>query len=483
MADTPDYDLAIIGGGINGAGIARDAAGRGLRVLLVEQGDLAGGTSSASSKLVHGGLRYLEHYEFRLVREALAEREVLLGIAPHIIRPLEFVLPYGAGMRPAWMLRAGLLLYDTLAPRRTLQRSSVVPLAGQGAYGGALQPRYGRGFLYTDCWVDDARLVVLNARDAADHGADIRTRTACLGVECHKGVWHLALSGGAGATARALINAAGPWIDAVLATTPAEPKGRARLVKGSHIVVPRLHAGDHAYILQLPDRRIQFILPFEERFSLIGTTDAAYDGDPAEVAITEEEVRYLLDGANAYLAKPLGRDDVVWSYAGVRALYDDATENLSAMTRDYVLELDMSAGAPLLSVFGGKLTTYRRLAEHALAKLAPYLHQGARVPWTADAPLPGAEPVPDYPWLDAALHRRWKRQYGGRMAVIIGAADSMAGLGEEIAPSVYEAELRYAHAREWARTADDFLWRRTKLGLVLDAGARERIAAWFAAQR
>lgn len=482
MTDAPLYDLAIIGGGINGAGIARDAAGRGLRILLVEKGDLAGATSSASSKLVHGGLRYLEQYEFRLVREALAEREVLLGIAPHIIWPLSFILPHGAGMRPAWMLRSGLFLYDSLARRNALPPSSGVELGGKGAYGGILQSRYAKGFRYTDCWVDDARLVVLNAVDAAEHGADIRTRTACTAVTCEGGVWQLTLSDGTQPQAKLLVNAAGPWVGEVLASTPAKAKGKVRLVKGSHIVVPRLHDGDHAYILQLPDKRIQFILPFEGAFSIIGTTDMGYSGDAADVAITEEEIRYLLDGANAYLAKPLTREDVVWTYSGVRALYDDESENLSRITRDYVLELDDSAGAPLLSVFGGKITTYRKLAEHALAKLSPHLPAGAHSPWTATASLPGAGEVAEYPWLEATLAQRWRRQYGSRMAEIIGEATSMDGLGKQIAPQVYEAELRYARTHEWARRGNDFLWRRTKLGLVLEAAERERVAAWFTAQ-
>jgi glycerol-3-phosphate dehydrogenase len=480
----PHYDMAIIGGGINGAGIARDAAGRGLRVLLLEKGDLAGATSSSSSKLVHGGLRYLEHYEFRLVREALAEREVLMGIAPHIIWPLRFVLPHGSGMRPTWMIRSGLFLYDSLAKRQSLQGSQTVKLASGGAYGDTLQSRYATGFAYTDCWVDDARLVVLNARDAADHGAHIRTRAASTAVAREADKWRVHFGeAGEQATADVLVNAAGPWVNDVVGMSPVRTKGHAKLVKGSHIVVPRVHEGEHAYILQLPDGRIQFILPFEQEFSLIGTTDVGYEGDPAEVAITEEEVRYLLDGANAYLAKPLTREDVVWSYAGVRALYDDDSDNLSKMTRDYVLELDAAEGAPMLSIFGGKITTYRRLAEHAMQKLQPHLPTSARHPWTGTRPLPGGESAAQLPdWLPQTLAARWQRQYGCRAEAILGDATSLAELGEEIAPQVYEAELRYARTEEWALHGNDFLWRRTKLGLVLEHAERARIHAWFDAQ-
>lgn len=483
MAESRVYDIAIIGGGINGAGIARDAAGRGLRVLLMEKGDLAQGTSSASSKLIHGGLRYLEHYEFRLVRESLKEREVLMGIAPHIIWPMDFILPHAPDMRPFWMLRAGMLLYDNLAQRRQLRASAAVPLAGHGVFGGPLQAQYLQGFRYTDCWVDDARLVVLNALDAAEHGADIRTRTTCTKAERMDGMWWLQMQTAQGETAHAkariLINAAGPWANGVAVIAGVQPKGRVRLVKGSHIVVPRVHDGNHAYILQMPDKRIIFVLPFEREFSLIGTTDVAYEGNPAEVAITQEEIRYLLDGVNHYLAAPLEREDVVWSYSGVRALYDDASENLSTMTRDYVLELDSAKGAPLLSVFGGKITTYRTLAEQALDKLALYLPRSMKGGWTGSRPLPGGESYSPPAWLDRPLAMRWARQYGNRAARIIGAADDMAGLGEEIAPGVFEAELHYAKDWEWARTADDFLWRRTKLGLTLSSEARLRVIEWF----
>ena len=482
--DKQPYDIAIIGGGINGAGIARDAAGRGLRVLLVEKGDLAQGTSSASSKLVHGGLRYLEQYEFRLVRESLREREILMGIAPHIIWPMDFILPHSSDMRPAWMLRAGLLMYDTLAPRKTLHASQEVGLAGKGAYGQPLQQRYAKGFRYTDCWVDDARLVVLNARDAADHGADIRTRTTCINAEhSSSGGWRVLLQAESGQRieekAKILVNAAGPWVNDMIARIGVRTKGRVRLVKGSHIVVPRLYEGNHAYILQFADKRVVFIMPFQEAFSLIGTTDIGYDGDPAEAAISEEEIRYLLGGVNSYLATLLTREQVVWSYSGVRALYDDASENLSTITRDYVLELDVAEGAPLLTIFGGKITTYRKLAEQAMEKLHPYIPSGAHGSWTANKPLPGGESYTLPTWLATELATRWQRQYGSCVADIIDGAETMSDLGEEIVPDIYEAELRYAKNYEWAKTANDFLWRRTKQGLDLDAAQTESIAAWF----
>lgn len=481
-----DFDIAIIGGGINGAGIARDAAGRGLRVLLVEKGDLAIGTSSSSSKLVHGGLRYLEYCEFRLVRESLQEREALMAIAPHIIWPLDFVLPHSTGMRPAWMLRAGLLLYDNLAPRQKLRASTSLRLAGEGAYGTPLQTRYTKGFRYTDCWVDDARLVLANAQDAAAHGAEILTRTACVATERTTDGWRVFLQEVGQekrreVRAKILVNAAGPWANDVVEAAGVHTKGRINLVKGSHIVVPRVHAGEHAYILQMADKRIVFVMPYEEEFSLIGTTDVDYAGDPGEVGISEDEIVYLLSGVNDYLASSLSREDVVWSYAGVRALYDDAAENLSAMTRDYVLELNDIDGAPLLSVFGGKLTTYRKLAEQAMEKLEKYIPSAMRGAWTKDKILPGGEMYTPPTWLDGATAKRWKRQYGSAIAEIIGEAESLDGLGGQIAPTVYEAELRYVQAHEWVRRSNDYLWRRTKLGLTLDSAGRERVTAWFAA--
>lgn len=490
----PVYDLAIIGGGINGVGIARDAAGRGLSVFLCERGDLAQGTSSASSKLIHGGLRYLEHKEFRLVKEALAERETLMRLAPHIIRPLDFCLPYGMGMRPAWMLRAGLFIYDHLASRRTLPSSRSIKLAKNPVYGLPLQPFYTKAFRYTDCWVDDARLVVLNAMDAREHGAEIFTYTTCTGAIRKNGVWKIWLHTQAGEQviyARALVNAAGPWAMDVLENTGVTASGRIRKVKGSHIVVPRLHDGDHAYILQMADKRIIFILPFEEEFSIIGTTDVPYEGDATEAAISEEEITYLLQGANEYLRQPVRREDIVWSYSGVRALFDNAEKDPSLITRDYVLEVDMKEGAPLLSVFGGKLTTYRTLAERAMEKLTALLPDMSKTTWTHTRPLPGGE-VPaegvngfihdvtmTHPWLPEPLLQRWIRQYGMRCRMLLERAGSLEGLGEEFAPGVYERELQYAYEQEFARTGEDFLWRRTKLGLTMKSPGRRRIREWF----
>ncbi|HJS31299.1 MAG TPA: glycerol-3-phosphate dehydrogenase, partial [Alphaproteobacteria bacterium] len=381
------FDLLIIGGGINGAGIARDASGRGLRVLLVEVEDLASATSSASSKLIHGGLRYLEHYAFRLVREALAEREVLLSIAPHIIWPLSFVLPHVAELRPAWMIRLGLWLYDHLGGRSVLPESRAVDLRTSG-FGRGLRPELTRGFVYSDCWVDDARLVVLNARDAADRGAVVCVRTGLVSARREDGAWRAVLVDhehgvSREARARAVVNAAGPWARDVLTgslgrNTPA----RLRLVKGSHIVVPRQYEGDHALILQNDDRRIVFVIPYEGRYSLIGTTDVMFDGAARGVAISDDETLYLCSAVNRYLAKPVAPSDIVWSYAGVRPLYDDGKSSVSEVTRDYVLELDASDGAaPLLTVFGGKITTFRRLAEQAMDTLAPYF-PGLAPPWT-----------------------------------------------------------------------------------------------------
>src|SRR5262245_4162485 len=399
MAESDIHDLLVVGGGINGAGIARDAAGRGLDVLLVERDDLASATSSASSKLVHGGLRYLEHNEFRLVREALAEREVLLRNAPHIIWPLRFVLPHTAEQRPAWMLRLGLLLYDTLGwspggPRSRLPRSKGVRLR-DGAFGRGLAPRYARGFVYSDCWVDDARLVALNARDAADRGATIRTRTRLVAAWRDGALWRARLESAGAAeevAARAVVNAAGPWAGRVLAEgLGVNTAAKLRLVKGSHVVVARRYEGDHAFILQNDDGRIVFVIPYERDYTLIGTTDVPFEGDPTGVAITESETEYLCRAANRYLDRPVAAADVVSSYAGVRPLYDDGSASASEVTRDYVLQLDGGDGAPpALSIFGGKITTYRRLAEQALEKLSPFF-PGRGAPWTHRAALPGGD--------------------------------------------------------------------------------------------
>ena len=495
MTQPNPYDILIVGGGINGAGIARDAAGRGLRVLLIEQGDLASATSSASSKLVHGGLRYLEYYEFKLVREALRERERLLTIAPHIIWPLTFVLPHIHDMRPAWMMQAGLLMYDNLAPRQKLAKSQRVDLTRQTSFAGPLKPELTTAFTYADCWVDDARLVVLNAVDAHAHGAEIRTRTRCVALEQKENLWHATLEARDGTqqtvAAKAVVNAAGPWANEVAGLSGVAHKGRIKRVKGSHIVVPRLHEGDQAYILQMPDKRIIFLLPFEDEYTLIGTTDIASDDDPAQAAITQDEIAYLLKGANRYLAKPISADDMVWSYAGVRSLYDDANTSVSAMTRDYVLELRNADGGkpPLLSVFGGKLTTYRTLAEHAMAKLLPFFPTATCTNWTDQSALPGGEESVTadgirqrYPFVPEEVAVRWCRQYGSRIHTLLKGITDADGLGAEVAPGVFTCELTYVRQHEWVQKGSDFLWRRTKLGLRLDDAQTKSVSDWFAKQ-
>ena len=488
MSDpSPATDLLIIGGGINGCGIARDAAGRGLSVTLVEQDDLASHTSSASTKLIHGGLRYLEYKEFRLVREALAERERLLAIAPHIIWPLRFVLPHRGDMRPAWLLRLGLLIYDNIGGRRRLPASQALRFDGTGL-GAGLKPTVTRGFAYSDCWVEDSRLVVLNALDAAERGATIRTRTRLASAHRRNGLWHAGLldqSTGRveSITARRLVNAAGPWVASILGGALGQnAHARSRLVKGSHIVVPRLYPGDHAYLLQNTDRRVIFTIPYEQDFTLIGTTDIAFTGNPTEVAIDADETRYLCDCVSQWLTAPVTPDDVVWSYSGVRALHDDGAEDASAVTRDYLLDLDGETdAAPLLSVFGGKITTYRRLAEHALDRL------GIPGPsWTAKSPLPGGD-MTDFSamlaglqarhrWLPPPLAHRLARAYGTRTDRLIGNAHSMADLGEDLGGGLTEAELAYLVTHEFARTPEDVLWRRSKLGLHAPAGTADRLA-------
>ena len=481
------YDLLIIGGGINGAGIARDAAGRGLSVCLVEQDDLAGHTSAASTKLIHGGLRYLEYYEFRLVREALAERERLLGIAPHIVWPMRFVLPLGAGMRPAWMIRAGLFLYDHIGGKRSLPGSKSVRLDGHGC-GAGLKQRNGRAFAYSDCWVEDSRLVVLNAVDAAERGASIRTRTRLVSARREDGAWRADLASPRGETtvqARMVVNAAGPWVGQVLAGALGQnAASRTRLVKGSHIVVKRLYEGEHAYLLQNPDKRVIFVIPYEGAFSLIGTTDLPWDRDAGQVTISAEETAYLCEAVTRWMQQPVSPADVVWSYSGVRPLHDDGAENASAVTRDYVLELDAPDGtAPALSIYGGKITTYRRLAEAALAKLGI---GGAS--WTGTAPLPGGDlPGADfprfladlraaYPFLPDALATRLARAYGTRVSAFLGQAKGLADLGDDIGGGLTQAELGYLRAHEFAVEAEDVLWRRSKLGLHVPAGTAARLA-------
>ncbi len=493
------HDVLVIGGGINGAGIARDAAGRGLSVVLAEQADLASATSSASTKLIHGGLRYLEYYEFRLVREALREREVLLANAPHIVRPMRFVLPHDRNLRPAWMIQIGMMFYDHLGGRRKLPGSRRVDLDATGLRSG-LRPEFRIGFEYSDCWVDDARMVALNAIDASERGAEVLTRTRCVSARREAGCWVADLRGDGGhhrrIAAKALVNATGPWvaqfIEQVLGQNPAS---RPRLVKGSHIVIPRLYDGDHAFILQNVDRRIVFAIPYERDFTLVGTTDIAFDGDPAKVAIDANEIRYLRAVIERHFDRRIAPEDVVWHYAGVRPLFDDdASADPSVVTRDYVLDLADEGGAtPLLNIFGGKITTYRRLAEQALDKLAPYL-PGQGGTWTSVAPLPGGDLANgDFDGFLANVARRWSwlpsetlgrlaRAYGTRIAMVLGEAKNIADLGACLGADLYERELAYLAQHEWARNAPDVLWRRSKLGLRVGPDASARIDAWFSSR-
>lgn len=491
-----DFDVLIIGGGINGAGIANQAAQAGLSVLLVEQDDLAAQTSSRSSKLIHGGLRYLEHHAFRLVREALAEREILLGMAPHIIWPLDFVLPVSADTRPAWMLRAGLLLYDHLGARKTLPPSRRIDLRTRPE-GRCLRPDLHVAFCYADCWVDDARLVLFNALQAEEFGASIRTRTRLTGARRADGRWHADLCSADGVasccTARALVNAAGPWVTQVpgLAGTCRSGTG-VRLVKGSHIVVPRLHAGGQAYLLQNDDGRVVFVLPYGA-YSLIGTTDVPFDGDPARVEATPDEIAYLCRAVNRYFARPVGPDDVVWHFAGVRALYDDGAVQAQAVTRDYRLECDRTGGAPLLTVFGGKITTYRRLALSALARLAPDFPQA--VPPASPPPaLPGGVlPVPDlggylrdlarrFPFMPRPALEAMLRRQGSRCEGLLDGTTALGDLGRDFGGGLYEREVCFMREEEWARSADDVLWRRSKAGLAMSPAERAAFAGWWDAR-
>lgn len=486
-------DLLIIGGGINGAGIARDAAGRGYKVVLVEQDDLASATSSASTKLIHGGLRYLETFEFRLVREALIERERVLAIAPHLVRPMQFVLPHVEGLRPRWQIRIGLFLYDHIGGRRRLPSSHSVRIA-ETPLGASLNESIRHGFAYSDCWVDDSRLVVLNAVDAAERGAKILTRTKFVAATRAGSMWQAQIrdvkTGNLTTLqARALVNAAGPWVEHVLNSIPtASSSGQVRLVKGSHIVVPRLYEGTHAYMLQNPDGRIVFTIPYEQTFTLVGTTDVAIEADPARPTISTDEVTYLCDTVNRYFRRPLSPADVHWTYAGIRPLSDDEERNASKVTRDYKLELDGERGAaPLLSVFGGKITTYRKLAEAALSKLRPFIG-GAAEGWTDREALPGGDmPHADFetflvgvqrrwPFLSPSLARRLARAYGTRISVLLGAAKHMEDLGRDFGAGLTSAELEYLQAREWAHTAEDVLWRRTKVGLHMTRQQREELS-------
>jgi glycerol-3-phosphate dehydrogenase len=487
------YDLAVIGGGVNGAGIARDAAGRGLKVLLIEKGDLAGATSSASTKLIHGGLRYLEHYAFTLVRHALEERERLWAAAPHIIWPMRFVLPYRRGLRPAWMLRAGLFLYDHIGGRKLLPPTRTLWLDRDPA-GEPLRDVSRLGFEYSDCWVQDARLVVLNAMDARARGADVRTRTAFSSARREGEVWRVSLPGETIA-ARAIVNAAGPWVAQALGhIADVDTSAKVRLVQGSHIVVRKLYDHDRCYFFQNPDGRIFFAIPYEDDFTLIGTTDRDYQGGLDKVEASAEEIDYMIAAANSYFRKSIARPDVVWSYSGVRPLYDDGASAAKDATRDYVLTMD--AGPPAaLSVFGGKITTYRRLAEDALEKLGPALPQARRnAGWTARATLPGGDfPVTGaaalaqdiarrYPFLSAREAQRCVRHYGTESFRWLGDARRRDDLGRGLGGDLTEAEVAYLMASEFAASAEDVVWRRTKSGLRMGASEIAALDAYMAAQ-
>ncbi len=509
-AQDESYDLLIVGGGVNGAGIARDAAGRGLSVLLVEQDDLASHTSSASTKLIHGGLRYLEYYEFRLVREALIERERLLGMAPHIIWPLRFVLPQSLSPRPAWMVRLGLFLYDHLGGRKKLPGTETVDL-DRGPKGDGLKAQHAKGahakgkgqkgkgkaFVYSDCWVEDSRLVVLNAMDAAARGARIETRTRLSAAVSDNGGWLATIESPQGARqvrAKMLVNAAGPWVDAVLRNLGRARDDRGvRLVKGSHIVVPRLYEGDHAFMLQNPDRRIVFAIPYERYFTLIGTTDEPWTEAPGKAQISSGEIDYLCETANRYFERSVSPQDIVWSYAGIRPLYDDHAANASAVTRDYVLDFEKGDGrqAPMLSIFGGKITTFRKLAEHAMEHIAELFPEAA-TPWTAGAVLPGGDIAEGdfdgflatltgrYPGMPRDLLRRLARAYGTRTADVLGDSRTPADLGQDFGGGLHAREIDYLVEAEWARSAEDILFRRSKLGLHVPPGTAEAVDAWLA---
>ena len=499
MASSDAADLLVVGGGINGAGIARDAAGRGLKVVLCEQDDLGSHTSSASSKLIHGGLRYLEYYEFRLVREALIEREVLLRAAPHIIWPLRFVLPHSPEQRPVWMIRVGLFMYDHLGGRDKLPGSSKLDLRRDPA-GAPLKEHVTTGFAYADCWVEDSRLVVLNAIDAAERGAEILTRTRCTSARRDGGAWVVVLEDRAGGRremrARVIVNAAGPWVSRFLIDHVDLPAlNKVRLVKGSHIVVPKLFDHGSPYSLQNPDKRIVFAIPYERDYTLIGTTDADYEGDPSAVAAQPQEAEYLCTSINRYFKRQIRPEDVVWSYAGVRPLFDDSRSDASAVTRDYVFDLDAGDGKPaIFSVFGGKITTYRRLAEHAMEKLKPVMGFEAG-PWTGAAPLPGGD-MPnadfdaflervraDHPWLPPTLAKRYARAYGTRLATLLGPARSLDDLGEHFGDDLYGREVDYLLKHEFARTDEDILWRRSKLRLHLGDETMPRLRARLASNQ
>ncbi len=497
METNQDFDLCIIGGGVNGAGIARDAAGRGLKVLLLEKGDLACATSSASTKLIHGGLRYLEFYEFKLVRESLKEREVLLRLAPHIIRPLDFVLPHHPGIRPLWMIGIGLKIYDLLGGRKSLKSSKILNLASHD-FGKPLKSDFAKGFSYADCWVEDSRLVVLNALDAAERGAMIKTRHECMAIAPQKMGWDVRyknmVSGEIfAARAAMIVNAAGPWVQDFLirggfydhdAEIP-----KIKLIKGSHIIIPKAFDGDQAYILQQPDGRIVFAIPYERKFTLIGTTDVPFTSDAGDVKISPEETEYLCAAFNRFFEKQIAAQDVISSYSGVRALFDDGADEARAVTRDYKIYHHQNFSAPFLSIFGGKITTYRKLSEQVVNTLMNITGQN-KPAWTIGARLPGAENLGDfelflrqqseiYPWMPLELLRRYARSYGSRLYKIIGGAQGLSGLGMHYGDDVYAAEINYLKECEFALTLEDILWRRSKLGLHISPQTKNKIEKEF----
>lgn len=490
------YDLAVIGGGINGCGIARDAAGRGARVILLERGDLARGTSSASTKLIHGGLRYLEHYEFKLVRESLLERERLWAIAPHIIWPLRFILPYKKGIRPRWLVRLGLFLYDHIGGRKCLPATRSINLRSEPA-GQPLLESFTQGFEYSDCWVDDARLVVLNALDAAEHGAIIRTRAEVTRLERRDGIWQIEIAGQHSIRARAIANATGPAVLQLLARTVGhsrDPDERIRLVRGSHIIVSKMFDTPQAYFCQNPDGRIFFAIPYEDDFTLIGTTDADHQGSLDNIAATAQEISYLCESAAAYFKQKLTPSDVIYSYAGVRPLVDDGSGKPETASRGYHFDVDLSADdiAPILSVFGGKITTYRHLAESALAELSAHLPILSGTGWTASRALPGGDFAPDgaprlasdlareYSFLDPSIIRRLVRSYGTRSRTWLANAKSVSELGKDFGHGLFQAEVDYLVGFEWALSAEDILWRRTKLGLRFSDDQCAALASYIA---
>jgi glycerol-3-phosphate dehydrogenase len=497
---TPHYDILVIGGGINGAGIARDAAGRGFSVCLCDKGDFGGGTSSASTKLIHGGLRYLEHYEFRLVREALTEREILWSMAPHIIRPLRFILPYHSGLRPAWLLRLGLFLYDNLGGRKLLPATRTLNLETDVA-GKPLKDNFRKAFEYSDCWVEDSRLVILNLRDAQEKGATIHARTAAENARFDDGTWHVTLrdtetNATREISASLVVNAAGPWVDEVLKQVfGLNDAHNVRLVRGSHIVVNRIFDDDRPYIFQNADGRIVFAIPYEEDYTLIGTTDSEQDAMDGPPRITPEETSYLCAAASEYFSSPVTTDDVVWTYSGVRPLYDDGASKAQEATRDYVIRREETlGGGTLINIFGGKITTYRRLAESMMDEIEETM--GARrAAWTKGATLPGGDfPVKGFgdlvarlskgrDGLDAGLIRRLARLYGTDAADIIGDAKTPNGLGLDFGHGLHEAEVRHLMEKEWARTADDVLFRRTRLGIRMSETEQQALADWMAKAR